>query len=124
VEKVGDLFARLLVQLFLEAIFELGADLGDFHSRAHQKFAAQEFMCFFFIGQFSGHAAILAILIPAEPPVRDGFRADVLKASKNRIFLGDLERLTQDLDVDQSLVWTKNLCGPTRANHFGYLRLT
>src|SRR5260370_33462537 len=109
-EEVGDLFARLLVQLFLEAILEFGADLGDFHSRAYQEFAAQQFMRFFFIVQFSGHAAILAILIPAESSVGDGFRADVLKATKNRIFLGYLERLAQNLDVNQALVRTKNLC--------------
>jgi hypothetical protein len=81
-------------------------------------------MRFFFIIQFPGHAAILAILIPAESSVGDGFRADVLKTTKNRIFLGDLERLAQDLDVNQALVRAKHLRGPARANHFGYLRLT
>jgi hypothetical protein len=112
-----------LVELFLEAIFELGADLGNFHSRADQEFAAQQFMRFFFIRQLAGDAAVLAILIPAETPVGNSFWADVLKTAENRVLLGDLERLPENLDVDQPFVRTKYLVGPTRANWFRYLGL-
>src|ERR1700676_2117511 len=119
-EIPGDLLARLFVELLLEAILEFGADLGNFHSRAHEELAAQQFMRLFFIRQFSGHAAILTILIPAEASVGYRFRADVLKTTKNRIFLRDFERLAQDLDGNQAFVGTKYL----RANHICYLRLT
>jgi hypothetical protein len=63
-----------------------------------------------FIREFSHDAAILAILIPAETPVWNGFRTDVLKAAKNRIFFRDLKSFSQNLDFDQSFVWTKYLC--------------
>ena len=108
----------------MEAIFEFGANLGDFHSRAHQEFAAQEFVGLVIIYQFASHAAILAILIPAETSVGNGFRADVLKTAKNRILFGDLERLPKNLDVDQAFVRAKYLIGPTRANCFRDLGLT
>jgi hypothetical protein len=96
----------------LEAIFQFGADLGNFHACAHQKLAAQEIVRAVFIGEFPDDAAILAILIPAETAVRDGFRADVLKAAKNRIFLGDLKSFSQDFNFNQPLVGAKNLRGP------------
>ena len=66
-----------------------------------------------FISKFSDDAAILAVLIPAETAVRDGFRSDVLKAAKNRIFLRDLERFPQDLNFDQPFVGAKNLRSPS-----------
>jgi len=65
-----------------------------------------------FIGEFSDDAAILAILIPAKTTVGDGFRADVLKAAKNRIFLGDLKSFSQDFNFHQAFVGAKNLRGP------------
>jgi len=105
--------ACLLFQLALQAILQLGADLGNFHARAHHKLAAQEFVRAVFIGEFCDHAAILAILIPAEAPVGDGFRADVLKAAKNGVLLRNLERFSQDCDFDQPFVWPKNLRRPS-----------
>jgi hypothetical protein len=99
----------LLAQFLLEAVFQFGADLGDFHARAHEKFAAQEIVRALFIGELSNHAAILAILIPAESSVGDGFRADVLKATKDRILFGNLERLAQNLDFHQPLVRPEDL---------------
>jgi hypothetical protein len=102
----------LLPQLVLETIFQFGADLGNFHPCAHQEFAAEEIMRTLFVGEFSDDAAILTVLIPAETPVRDGFRADVLKAAKNRILLGDLKSFPHNLDFDQSFVWSKNLRRP------------
>src|ERR1700682_5073036 len=118
------LLLRLFVELFLEAIFEFGADFGNFHSCAHQEFEAQEFVGWFIIPQFAGHAAILAILIPAETSVGNGFRADVLKTAENRILLGNLERLPKNYDLDQAFVRAEHLIGPTRAACFRYLRLT
>jgi hypothetical protein len=118
------LLLRLFIQLFLEAVFEFGADFGNFHSRAHQKLAAQQFVRLVLIRQFAGHAAILAILIPAEPSVGNGFRADVLKTAENRILLWNLERFAKNVDRDQPLVGSKDLIGPARANCFRDLRLT
>ena len=111
----------LLPQLILEAILQFGADLGDFHARAYQKFAAQEFMRAVFIGEFSDHAAILAVLIPAKTPVGNRFRADVLKAAKNRVFFGDLKSLPHDFDFNQPLVGAKNLSGSVRRSCFRHL---
>jgi hypothetical protein len=47
----------------------------------------------FFIGKLSHDAAILAVLIPAETPVGDGLRADILEAAQDRILLRDLKSL-------------------------------
>jgi len=119
----GRLLVRFFVELLLEAIFEFGADLGNFHSRAHQEFAAQQFMPFFLIQKFACNAAILAILIPAKTSVRDRLRTNVLKTAENRILLGDLERFPQDLDLDQAFVGTKDQVGPARGNYFRHLGL-
>jgi hypothetical protein len=95
----------------LEAILEFGADFGNFHARAHQELAAQEFVRAIFIGKFSDDAAVLTVLIPAKAAIGDGFRTDVLKAAKNRILLGDLESFPHNLDFDQTFVRPKNLRG-------------
>src|SRR6266850_833206 len=121
--NLGSLLLRFFVQLFLEAIFEFGADFGNFHSRANQEFAAQQFVVLVLIRQFAGDAAILAILIPAETSVGNGFRADVLETAENRILLGDLERFAKNLDLDQAFVGSKDLIGHARAHCFRYLRL-
>jgi hypothetical protein len=110
----------LLPQLVLQAILQFGADFADFHAGAHQELAAQKFMRSFFIGEFSDHAAILAVLVPTETPVRDRFRADVLKAAKNRILLRDLERFAHNLDFDKAFVGAKNLSAARGGNCFRY----
>jgi hypothetical protein len=122
--NLGSLLLRFFIQLFLEAVFEFGADFGNFHSRANQEFAAQQFVVLVLIRQFAGHAAILAILVPAETSVGNGFRADVLETAENRILLGDLERFAKNLDLDQAFVGSKDLIGHARAHCFRYLRLT
>jgi hypothetical protein len=96
----------------LEAIFQFRADICNFHTCAHQEFAAEEIMWALFVGEFSDNAAILTVLIPAEAAVWDGFRADVLKAPKNRILLGDLKSFPHNLDFNQPFVRPKNLRGP------------
>jgi hypothetical protein len=88
----------LLLQFALEAILQFRADLGNFHARAHQELAAQEIVRAVLIGEFPDDAAILAILIPAEAPVRDSFRANVLETAQNRILFGDLKRFPHNLD--------------------------
>jgi hypothetical protein len=100
----------LLAQLVLQAILQFRADFADFHACANQELATQQFVRAIFIREFSYNAAILAILIPAETPVRNGFRTDVLEAAKNRIFLRDLKSFSQNFDFDQSFVWPKYLC--------------
>jgi hypothetical protein len=115
---LDDNLRTLLPQLILEAILQFWADLGNFHAGAYQKLAAQEIVRALFIGEFSDDAAILAILIPAETPVRDGFRADVLEAAKYRIFFRDLKSFSQDFNFDQTFVGAKNLRGPIRRSCF------
>jgi hypothetical protein len=95
-----DLREKLLFKFLLEAIFQFRADFGYFHTCTHQEFATEEVMRAFFVGEFSHDAAILTVLIPAEAAVRDGFRADVLKAAKNRILLRDLKSFPQNLNFD------------------------
>jgi hypothetical protein len=104
--------AYLLFQLALQAILQLGADLGNFHARADHELAAQEFVRAVFIGEFCDHAAILAVLIPAEAAIGNSFRANVLKTAKNRILLGNLKGFSQDRDFDQAFVGPKNLRRP------------
>jgi hypothetical protein len=117
-----DLDARLLLQLALQAILQLGADLGNFHAGADHELATQKFVRLVLVGEFCDHAAVLAVLIPAETPVRNGFRADVLKTTKNRIFLRNLEFLPQDRDFDQPFVGPKNLRRPSGRSRFRRLR--
>jgi hypothetical protein len=113
----------LLVQLLLQAVFEFGANLGDFHPGAYQEFAAQQFVGLVVVDQFARDAAILAILIPAETSVGNGFRADVLEAAQDRILFGNFERLPENLDGDEPLVWAKYLIGTARTDSFLHLRI-
>ena len=73
--------------------------------------------------QLARHPAILAILIPAETAVGDGFWADVLEAAQDRVLLRDFERLPENLDGDEPLVWAKYLIGTARADSFLHLRI-
>jgi len=54
------------------------------------------------IGQLALDTTVLAILIPAEATVGDRFRADVLEAAQERIFLGNFEGLAKDGDFNQA----------------------
>jgi hypothetical protein len=60
----------------------------------------------------------LAILVPAETPVRDRFRADVLEAAENGVLFGDLKRLPEDFDVYESLVRAENLIRSAGIRYF------
>jgi len=71
-----------------------------------------------FVRKFADHAAILAILVPAETPIGDCFRADVLEATENGVLFGDLERLPEDFDVHQSFIRAENLIRSARIRQF------
>jgi hypothetical protein len=71
---------RIARQLRPQAPLQLLAQLADLHPRHHNELAAQHLARLVIIGQLAGDPAILTILIPAEPTVRDRFRADELKA--------------------------------------------
>ena len=62
--------------------------------------------------QLPDDAAILAILIPAETSIGNGFGADVLEAAQNRVLLWNLKWLPQNLDFHQTFVRTKHLRRP------------
>lgn len=74
------------------------------------------------IYQLADHAATLAILIQAKTPVRNRFRADVLKTAENRVLFGDLECLPENLDSDQPFVRPKNLIRSIYSDSFHDLR--
>lgn len=74
------------------------------------------------VHQLADHAAILAILIPAEAPVGNRFRADVLKAPEYGVLLRDLESLPQNLDFHQAFIGAKYLRRRSGRSLFGYLR--
>src|SRR5205823_15051178 len=59
-----------------------------------------------------GHAAILALLVPAEAAVGDVFRRQELKATQQHIVLGNFQFLAQNRDLNQPLIGTKK-----RARH-------
>ncbi|MBI1737796.1 MAG: hypothetical protein HYR58_00935 [Acidobacteria bacterium] len=61
------------------------------------------------IRQNAGDPAILAFLIPAEPPVGDRFWADELKATQDGIFLGNLKLLALDGDFHQALIMSVDI---------------
>jgi len=113
---------NLFSELISEAISKFGTDLCDFHSCADQEFAAQQFVRLVIVHQLANYAAILAILIPTKASVRNGFRTDVLKAAENRVFFGDFEYLSEDLDSDQPFVRPKNLSRSICPDFFRDLR--
>jgi hypothetical protein len=106
----------------LEAVLQFGADFADFHSRAYQKFTAQEFVRALFIGQFSNDATILAVLVPAEAAVGYRFGTDVLKAPQNGVLFRNLKHLPKYRDFDKPLVGAEYLSAPIRGGGFRHLR--
>jgi hypothetical protein len=95
-EEARQLFAQLLFQ----AELKFGADLADFHAFADHELTAQQFVRFILVGELRHDAAILAILVPAEAPVGNRLRADVLEAAEDRVFFRDFKRLPENLDRD------------------------
>src|SRR5881398_354777 len=71
----------VLRQLRPQTPLQLLAEFRDLHSRHHNELARQHFARIVVIWQLAGYTAILAILVPAESPVRNCFRADELKAA-------------------------------------------
>src|ERR1022692_4331313 len=57
--------------------------------------------------EFAFDATILAILIPTEAAIGNGFWADELEAAQERILFGHLECPSEDFDGDETLVRTK-----------------
>ncbi len=74
------------------------------------------------VHQLADHSAILAILIPAEASVGNGFRAEVLKAPEYGIFLRDLKSFPENLDLHQAFIGTKYLSRRCGRSRFGCLR--
>ena len=94
-------------ELGAEAPLELLAHFGDFHAGHDDEFAGEHFARLVVIGKLAGDAAILAILVPAETSVGDGFRADELKAAQQGIAFRHLEFLAEDRYLNQFFVWTE-----------------
>ena len=94
-------------ELGAEAPLQLLAHFADFHTGHDDEFAGEHFARLVVIGKLAGDAAILAILIPAEAPVGDGFRADKLKTAQQRVAFRHLELLAKDGDLNQFFVRTE-----------------
>src|SRR5713226_2751240 len=75
---------RIRRELRAQAPLQFLAHLHDFHPWHHDEFAAQHLVRLVLIRQLAGHAAILAILVPAEAPIRNRLWTDELKASQKR----------------------------------------
>ena len=86
---------RVRRQLGAQAPFQFLADFGYFHSGHDDKFAAQHFARFVVVGELAGNTAILALLIPAETPVRNRLGTDKLETTQQRVPFRDLEFLSQ-----------------------------
>src|SRR4030095_3455342 len=97
----------ILRQFGAQAPFELLAQLRDFHPRHHNELAGQHFPRIIVIRQLAAHSAILAILVPAESPIRNRLRADELKAAQQRIPLRHMKLLSEQCDLDQFFVRTE-----------------
>jgi hypothetical protein len=76
------LFGRRSVssELGAQAPPQFLAHFRHFHAGHYDELARKHFAGLVVVGQLAGHAAILAILIPAETPVRNGLWADELEA--------------------------------------------
>ena len=91
-------------QLRTQAPLQFLAQIGNFHAGHDNELAGEHFADFIVIAT---HAAILAILVPAETAVRNGFRADELETAQQGIALGDLKLPTHDDDFNEFFVRTK-----------------
>ena len=69
-------------ELGAQTPFELLTHFGDFHARHDDKFAGKHFARLVVVWELAGDAAILAVLIPAEAAIRNGFWADELEAAQ------------------------------------------
>ena len=69
-------------ELGTQTPFQLLTHFGDFHTRHDDKFAGKHFARLVVVGELTADAAILAILIPAEAAIRNGFWADELEAAQ------------------------------------------
>ena len=67
-------------ELGAQAPLQFLAHFRHIHAGHYDELARKHFAGLVVVGQLAGHAAILAILIPAETPVRNGLWADELEA--------------------------------------------
>src|SRR5713226_113111 len=98
---------RVRRQFRAQAPLQFLAHLHDFHPGHHDELAAQHLVWFVLIRQLTRHPAILAILIPAEAPVRNRFWTDKLKTPQQRIPLRDLKLFPEDRNLHELFVRTK-----------------
>src|SRR5260370_35683345 len=91
-------------QLRPETPLQLLADIGNGHSGHDNELTAQHLSRLVVVGKLAHDAAILAVLIPAEPAIGDRFRANVLKTPQDGVFLRDLEFLPENCNFYQTLI--------------------
>src|SRR6266481_2226098 len=109
---------RVRRQLCSQAPLQFLAHFRDFHPGHHDELAAQHLVRLVLIRQLATHAAILAILIPAEAPIRNSLRADKLEAPQKRIPLWDLKLFPKDADLHEFFIRPKGFrhdksCSPS-----------
>ena len=94
-------------ELGAETPFQFLAKFGDFHAGHDDKFAGDHFARLIIIGKLAGDATILAILVPAEAAVGDGFRTDELKAAEQGVTFRNLKLSPEDGDLNEFFVRTE-----------------
>src|SRR5260370_16910005 len=97
------------MELCPEAPLQLLAQLGNLHPRHNDEFATQHFPRLVVVGQLTRNATILAILVPAEAPVRNRLRTNKLETAQERIAFGHLKFLTKNADAPKLFFRTKGL---------------
>src|ERR1700741_4903413 len=111
-------------ELGTQTPLELLTHFGDFHAGHNDEFTRKHLARLVVVGELAGHAAILAVLIPAKAAARNGVRANEMAASEQRVALGYLKLLTHDGDFDELFVGAKGfrhgvtvLCKRCGADH-------
>ena len=92
---------------------DLFADADDLHSGLGVGPARDD--GFFFVATCYPNLTFEAVAVPAEFAFRNGFHAQILKASEDRIVFGHMSLFAANGDIDQLLERLKNF----RVGHFG-----
>src|SRR5580704_5792293 len=79
-----------------EASDQFRGKIRNRHAFRYEELAAQNRAALIVVGELAIHLAILALLIPTEPAVRNGLGADELESAKKRIPLRDEKRLAHN----------------------------
>jgi hypothetical protein len=98
----------LLAEFGAEAANQFRRKFGNVHAFRDEEFAAEDGAGLVIVGKLAVYATVLTLLVPTEPAVRNRLGTNELERAKERIPFRHEKGLTENRDLNELFIWTKD----------------